>query len=524
MTLDIIDGIRDGWKHHDASLLEQDLVIEADVAIVGTGAGGGVSAEILAKSGYKVVMIEEGPLKTYRDFNMLESEAYPQLYQESASRKTKDKGIEFLQGRCVGGGTTVNWTTSIRTPIQTLDYWRDAFDFKGFHVAELEPWFKLAEQRFNISNWDIPPNENNDILRRGAEKLGISVGYMKRNVKGCMDLGYCGLGCPVSARQSMDVTAIPSAMANGAILVSRARAERLQFKNEKIISIECLGMNKEGTVPGGRKITVHAKKYILSAGAIGTPALLLRSKTPDPYHLIGKRTFLHPVSISIAQMPERVDPFSGAPQSVYSDHFNFVNDGRMEYKLEIPQVHPILAATKITGYGKRHREMMRNLPYAQVIIALNKDGFHPESPGGVVELNRDGTPVLNYPITDYLWDGLQRSLLTSAEIQFAAGAEKVFPLHEDSSGFNSWLEAKEGIPKLAMKTLKTKVASAHVMGGCPMGESEKKSVVGIDGKHHFIKNLYVLDGSIYPTSIGANPQLTIFAATMKQATELAEDI
>jgi len=524
VTPDISTGISKGWEHHDASLLERDMVIEADVAVIGTGAGGGLSAEIFAKSGLKVVMIEEGPLKTYRDFHLLESEAYPHLYQESASRKTKDKGIEFLQGRCVGGSTTVNWTTSIRTPIQTLEYWRDIYDFKGYGMSEIVPWFELAEERFNVTSWDIPPNENNDVLRRGAEKLGISFDFMKRNVKKCLNIGYCGLGCPVSARQSVDVTSIPSAMEKGAILLSRARAERLNINGGKVKSVTCVGMDRFGTAPGKHKVTVVAREFVLSGGAIGTPALLLRSKAPDPHAIIGKRTFLHPVSISIAQMPDRVDGWSGAPQSVYSDHFNFVNDGRMEYKLEMAPVHPVLAATKITGYGKRHKEHMKNLPYAQVIIALNKDGFHRESPGGYVELNRDGTPVLNYPITDYLWDGLRRSLLSSAEIQFAAGAKMVLPLHEDSFGFRSWSEAKNEIPKLEMSTLRARVASAHVMGGCPMGASEKTSLLDFNGKYRFLDNLHVFDGSIYPTSLGANPQLTIFAVTMKQATELTKEI
>jgi len=115
-------GQRSGWKVIDASTLTDDRSFEADVAIVGTGAGGGTAAEILSHAGLSVVMIEEGPLATSSDFHMREAEAYPQLYQDSASRKTKDKAINILQGRCVGGGTTVNWTSSFRTPEATLDY------------------------------------------------------------------------------------------------------------------------------------------------------------------------------------------------------------------------------------------------------------------------------------------------------------------------------------------------------------------------------------------------------------------
>ncbi|MET0681379.1 MAG: GMC family oxidoreductase N-terminal domain-containing protein, partial [Burkholderiales bacterium] len=123
----IRDGLATGWKVTDAAGLDRDLALEADVAIVGTGAGGGVTAEILSAAGLEVVLIEEGALRSSRDFRMLEAEAYPQLYQESAARKTLDKAITILQGRCVGGSTTVNWTSSFRTPAATLAYWRERF-------------------------------------------------------------------------------------------------------------------------------------------------------------------------------------------------------------------------------------------------------------------------------------------------------------------------------------------------------------------------------------------------------------
>ena len=178
-------GLAAGWKVIDASTLAEDRDITADVAIVGTGAGGGTAAEILAQAGLAVVMIEEGPLATSSDFRMREADAYPQLYQESAARKTKDKAINVLQGRCVGGGTTVNWTSSFRTPATTLERWADAFGLAGFGAADLAPWFERMEQRLNVTAWPVVPNENNDVLRRGAQALGLGANAIRRNVKGC---------------------------------------------------------------------------------------------------------------------------------------------------------------------------------------------------------------------------------------------------------------------------------------------------------------------------------------------------
>ena len=148
--------------------------ITCDVAIIGSGAGAGITAELLTKAGLKVVIVEEGPLKSSSDFNQLESEAYPQLYQESAARKTEDKAITILQGRCVGGSTTVNWTSSFRTPDATLKFWQARYGLKDYNTQALSEYFEQAERRLNIGPWLTPPNENNDLLRRGAAKLGAN--------------------------------------------------------------------------------------------------------------------------------------------------------------------------------------------------------------------------------------------------------------------------------------------------------------------------------------------------------------
>jgi choline dehydrogenase-like flavoprotein len=409
------------WKIVDASALAADLSIDADVAIVGTGAGGGTAAEILCDAGLSVVIIEEGPLVTSSAFRMREADAYRDLYQESASRKTRDKAINILQGRCVGGGTTVNWTSSFRTPAPTLDYWRTAFGLEGFGSADLAPWFDRVEQRLAVAPWPVVPNENNDALRRGAQRLGISVGTIRRNVKGCWNIGYCGMGCPTNAKQSMLVTTIPAALARGATLLTRARAWKLEPANDgarQIAALSCVGLDARGTDPTTRRVTVRAKTFVVAGGAIGSPALLLRSRVPDPYGVLGKRTFLHPTIVSAALMPERVDGFAGAPQTIYSDHFlDVAPNGPMGFKLEAPPIHPVLAAITLPGHGPSHARWMEKLSHMQVVIALLRDGFHPDSSGGSVALRDDGTPVLDYPLTEYFWDGARVSIAGARHAQ-----------------------------------------------------------------------------------------------------------
>jgi choline dehydrogenase-like flavoprotein len=520
------DAKASGWRIVDASRLTDDAEFSCDVAIVGTGAGGGTAAGILAAAGLSVVLLEEGPLKSSSDFRMRESDAYPQLYQESAGRRTKDKAINVLQGRCVGGGTTVNWTSSFRTPEPTLAWWASHYGIAGFAPADLAPYFSEMEARLSIGPWTMAPNANNEALARGAGRIGIPTQAIRRNVKNCWNLGYCGVGCPINAKRSMLVTTIPDALERGATLVSGVRALDFVHAADRITALRCAAMDAQGVRTTARRVTVRAKTYVSSAGAIGSPGLLLRSRVPDPHGILGKRTFLHPTIVSAALMPEPVHAYAGAPQTIYSDHFLGTQpiDGPAGFKLEAPPLHPILGAITLPGQGPEHAEWMRAFPNLQVVIALLRDGFNPESPGGTVGLDGDGAPVLDYPLTPFVWDGVRRALATMAEIQFAAGASAVMPIHGAGTSYPSFAAARAAIDAFDLAPLVTPVFSAHVMGGCALGPDPARAVVDVTGRHHQLANLYVLDGSLFPTSIGANPQLSIYGIVARLAHALVASI
>jgi choline dehydrogenase-like flavoprotein len=522
----IAAGIAAGWKVIDAAALDADLTLEADVAIVGTGAGGAISAEILALSGLTVIMLEEGAMKSSQDFRMRESEAYPDLYQEAAARKTKDKAINILQGRTVGGSTTVNWTASFRTPASTLEFWQRRFGLGTYTTTALAPWFTMVEHRLGVSHWQTPPNENNDLLRRGASRLGIATGIIQRNVKGCWNLGYCGMGCPTNAKQSMLVTSIPSALSKGATLVCRARADKVLFNNDKVTRIDCVALDRDGLRASGWRLTVLARHYVVAGGAINTPALLMRSGAPDASGMLGRRTFLHPTVTSAALFEQKVHGYAGAPQSIYSDEFldNVAIDGPLGFKLETPPLHPVLVSTVMPGFGSAHRQMMEQYPHMHALLALLRDGFHEKSPGGIVRLRPDGSPELDYPLNAFHFDGVKRALLSMAEIQFAAGAKSVYPVHEMARRYTSWAEARQAIQDLPYRPLLMRVLSAHVMGGCTMSDDPRKGVVTPDGRYHGISNLSIHDGSLFPTSIGANPQISIYAIAARMSGTLARHL
>jgi choline dehydrogenase-like flavoprotein len=291
------------------------------------------------------------------------------------------------------------------------------------------------------------------------------------------------------------------------------------------VDCESAPVNGARTAPPSRT-RINARHVVVSGGAINSPALLMRSNLPDPHLRLGRRTFLHPVVASTAVFTEAVQGWSGAPQTIYSDHFLdlYAIDGPMGYKLEAPPLHPVVASTALPGFGESQAQAMREFPRTHALLALMRDGFHEQSPGGDVQLRSDGSPVLHYPLNDYLWDAARRALLSMAEIQFAAGAQYVVPVHQMAERYTRWEQAKAAIEQLPMRAYVTRLLSAHVMGGCGMAGRPEWGVVRPDGRHWQVEGLSVHDGSLFPTSIGANPQLSVYGLANRLATQLAKDL
>lgn len=512
------------WQVIDGARLTADESWDTDVVIIGTGAGGATAAEILSRAGLRVVMIEEGALHTSQDFQLEELEAYTGLYQEGMTRSTRDGAISILQGRTVGGSTTVNWTSSFRTPEPTLDYWAQNFAVKGLSVEEMAPWFERMEQRLSVVEW-LAPNRNNEVLLRGCEKLGYPVKAIPRNVKGCWNLGYCGMGCPTNAKQSMLVTSIPEALRHGAKLVHRMRVQKLKFGSEGVQELLGVALDTDGRKTTGKTLRVRARYFVLASGAIGSPSILLRSDAPDPYRTLGKRTFLHPSVFACARFAEPTHPFHGAPQSIYTDHFQWQHgvSGRMGFKIEAVPMQPLFASVIMRGHGMRHRQRMEQLDHTAGSLALLRDGFHEESQGGEVMLDGFDAPLLDYPITEYMMDGVKRAYDAIGDIYFAAGAQAYFPGHGDAKDYTTLQEFRRDLDRFAFETLRMRLGSAHAMGGCGMSEYPRMGVVNSQGRHHQLENLFVWDGSLFPTSVGANPQLSIYAVVAKLAHDFLEN-
>jgi choline dehydrogenase-like flavoprotein len=317
----------------------------------------------------------------------------------------------------------------------------------------------------------------------------------------------------------MLVTLVPDAIEAGARLVHRARVDRLAVTGGEVESASCTLLSEDGTSPTGRSLRVKAKRFVLSGGAINSPALLLRSGI-DAGGVVGARTFLHPVIGCMSMYAEPIDPWRGAPQSAASHHFAHRGD-EVGLFLEATPTYPMLAATVLPGFGAEHAAAMQRMRFGTAHIAITIDGFHDDVPGGRVTLRPSGAPLLDYPIPPKIWDAFRFGQKRLAELALASGATEVATLHDPGLVLRSKGDI-DRIDGLRWEPGSVPVFTAHQMGGCAMGDDAKSSFVrSEDLRAHALSNLWVIDGSVFPTSLGVNPQESIYGLARLMATRLA---
>jgi choline dehydrogenase-like flavoprotein len=485
---------------------DKDLLLKPDLCVVGSGPGGAMVASRLARAGAKVVVLEEGGYHTKEEFDMQEATAFPRLYQDRGNRATADLSIQVLQGRAVGGGTVVNWTTSYRTPDHVLEHWRRT---EGLSLTPemMRPHFEEVERRLGIAQVDYEDtNPNNRTIYDGCKKLGWQVETTRRNVRQCLRTGYCGMGCPVDAKQSATLTYLPDAVNAGAEIYANTRVEKIEWKGTHATAVIGSLLEPGTQKATGRTIRVEPRVVVVSGGALNSPALLLQSGLDQGP--VGRKTWLHPVVGMGAFYDQRIEGFYGAPQSVASHHFAHRDDGA-GFFIEAAPVHPMLASTAMPGFGAALRARMAMLPNVCATISLMIDGFDAGEEGGTVTLRDGGGPKLDYPFTGRMYECFRAGMKAMARIHLANGAREIVSFHSDPVSIRSERDL-DLIDRAPMGPNRVAVFTAHQMGGCRMGAYPSRSVVNPQLRHHLVTNLYVVDGSVFPTSLGVNPMESIF--------------
>jgi len=503
---------------HRGSELSPVTRLEGDVMVVGSGPGGSLAAARLAAAGARVIVLEEGGHFTSADFDLHEGSAYPRLFQDNGSRATDDLGIMILQGRCVGGGTTVNWMTSLRSPDTTLMHWKTHHRVEGIDSATLNPHWDQVERRLHIHVAEPEDvNRNNAVLWDGATRLGYQVTRLPRNSDRCENLGYCGMGCPIDAKRTAGLTYLQDALTAGTEVYANCRVMKLDTNQGRARSVQAVVLDGDTHQPTGKTLEIKAGRVILAAGALNTPRLLLRSGLR--HAALGRRTWLHPVVATVGVFADRIDPWYGSPQSVGSLHF--ANRGsNMGYFLEVAPTHPMLAALSSPAFGKIHQQIMSTLPYTNSLIGLTIDGFDQSEDGGTVRSGSGGRLRFSYPLKERNHEAMREAMKTMARIQLAAGAQRVLTLHDDPVEIRS----EADMPRIDERPIRPgslSVFTAHQMGGCAMGEDPSRSIVSSRGLMHQLSNVWICDGSVFPTGLGVNPMLSIYGLSSLFADAIA---
>lgn len=511
--------------------ISEDILLEADAVVIGSGAGGGVVAGELAMAGKSVIVLEKGGYNHEGNFTLREAQAMPELFLKKGTLATQDLGLVMMAGSTLGGGTVVNWMTSFRTPDDVLIEWDQISGLKGcFTDSSLQHSFAAVEQRISVNSEQSQHNRQNQILFEGAAALGYHAGIVRRNATGCEQrCGACNLGCCYGCSQSTLKTYLQDAHDHGARIIVHGSAEKVLIKNGRAVGVEARVHDAQtGSI---HNVIIHAKVVVVAAGAVHSPVLLLRSGIENPH--AGRHLHLHPTAISVGVFPEKVYAWQGVLQSAYSDQFTHLDDSsgyKYGYKLEVPPTHPGLFGLATPWYSARnYREEMTRIAHLASLLVLTRDKGE-----GAVTVDRAGEPLIKYVVSAYDRRHILHGLCQSTRIHLAAGAERVISLQSkltdlrcspDETIQRQRLRAfDQQIKRHGLEANRILMFSAHQMGTCRIGAHSTTSVTNEHQQVHGVKGLFVCDSSVFPTACGVNPMLSIMALAHKASQYIKTEI
>lgn len=491
-----------------------DTTLDCDVVVVGSGAGGGVAAAVLAAAGLEVIVIERGDYLDDADFGLGELEGLRRLYAPAPS-VTSEGQLALVAGTCLGGGTVVNWSTSLRTPDEVRAEWARS-GVPQFAGEEYTAALDAVSDRLGVNLDHSPVSARDAVLERGLEALGWHVGQLPRNVRDCdasVECGRCGFGCRLGAKQSVTKTWLADAEKHGARMLIGTRVESIQLERGRATGV--LARTRDG-----HEVRVRSRAVVAAAGAIQTPALLLRSGLRNAN--IGRYLRLHPATAVFGVFDEEIRGWEGGMQTRYSAEHRDLDGAGYGVIYETGPMTPAMTVgfTSWTGAAE-HQALMADFARTATVGIITRDRDH-----GSVRVDRGGEPIVRYRLSGHDAAHVAAGIEGATQILEAAGAQRIFSGHQSRAmyepahagtrtGFLAQChDTGYGPGRIAMGAL-------HIMGSARMGGSSATSAVDPDGAAWEVPNLVVADGSCFPTASGVNPMLSIESIAYMNATRLA---
>jgi len=491
-------------------------VLHCDVVVVGSGAGGGVIAGELSAAGQEVIVIEKGEYIHDSGLNQLENDMVSRLYERRGALSSADGAVSIFAGTGVGGGTMVNWAGAFRTPDYILQEWATEHGNPQFLDPEYVKGFEAVEARTGVNTNLKRHNPQNQALWEGCERLGYHMKQIPRNE---LITGYengednllwkkCGfgiLGDAFGQKQGTHKTYLQDACANGAKILANTLVNKVIIQAGKAKGVYATYTNSNGQAI---EVEVRAKRVVVCAGAIHTPALLLRSGLRHQH--IGKHLYLHPTVAVPGVYKHSIRSWYGPMMSAVSDEFARL-EGNYGFKLETAPVHAGFMAMALPWTnGQQFKQDMLDAANTAVFIVLTRDKF-----GGKVSINKQGQPVIDYTLHAFDRKHMIRGMQEATKIHAAAGAQKIRLVHNEpetwETGVHNLQDFTKCIAQKKWSTNRYTLYSAHQMGTCRMGGNKGKYPLTPTGETREVRNLYVADASAMPKCSGANPMLSIQA-------------
>ncbi len=484
----------------DATTFAADETIECEVVVVGTGAGGAPVAHELARRGHAVLLVEEGQHFTRRDFTGKPLEMMRTLYRQGgATMSVGNTVIPIPIGKGVGGTTLINSGTCFRVPERVLATWREA-GLTDFTESALAPYFSEVEHRLGVGPSTAKAlGATATLIAQGCDALGWSHHPLARNAPGCDGQGLCCFGCPTDAKRSTNVSWVPAALEQGANLVTGLAVDQVLREGDRAVGVS-------GTHGGGGRLTIRAKVVVLACGSLLTPVLLERNGLGGWSGQLGRNLSIHPASFALGVFDQQVNGWNSVPQGYAIDQF--AAEGLYFEGAAVPLD---LTAISLTGFGPSFMALMERFAHTLTFGFMVKDTSR-----GRVTASASGTPRITYVLNDADLQQVQRGFARLARVYFAAGAREVHlpVLHHERLRSMREVERFEHA-RLAARHVD--LTAYHPLGTARMGIDPLRSVVDAHHELHDLTNAYVCDGSVMPSSLGVNPQVTIMAMSLRAA-------
>lgn len=509
----IVTVPRDGVPVTDARsvvadpALGKNFAVQADVVVVGSGAGGSVVAYEMAKAGRKVLILEAGRYQPSANFTEHLGDTMTQIYRDQAAQFNTTADVLFVEGKCVGGSTVIGGCVMHQPSDKVLQGWSDKYGLKGFAPEKIKPTYDVVGKWLNVHvNEAHEINATAHKVIQGCERMGYAWKPVQRNVKRCALTGHCLAGCPSDRKMSALVSHLPWAAAHGARLFSDTQVTRALIKNGRVTGVEAVVRDPDtGNIVSNMR--VDAGVVVFAGGTVQTPLLLQRSQIPDKSGQLGRNMTVQPFVQVMGKFKEPLYGFRGALVGVQVDEFLDSDGIILASGLAEPEQ---LMVQGEQGAGDEHMEYMKSYKNMAGLNAFSLDEGHGsvEWKGGLL----DGDKEIKWNPNRNEFAKIARSVSLASRIFFSAGAEKVWMPTFQKLAANNVFELDEQLAKVdyginGMYTFRINTFHSH--GTARMGADAYESVVNPNGEVHGVTGLYVADASLIPEPIGYAPQWTV---------------